>query len=95
MCGNIAVAGKILHGRRRFEDILPSCAVALECAVPVYRIYFLDGAGRIASATEADCDSDDAALSTARCQLEADALAEVWQLARCLGQVRGDRLSNS
>ena len=63
--------------------------------MPVYRIYVLDGAGHIASASETDCESDDAALSAAKCQLEADALAEVWQRARCLGQVRGDQLPSS
>jgi hypothetical protein len=61
--------------------------------VAFYRIYFLDSSGRIESATEADCDSDDAALSAAKCQLEADARAEVWQLARCLGQVHGGQLT--
>ena len=59
--------------------------------MPVYRIYLLDDDGRIASAREAEYDTDDEALSAARDQIHTDALAEVWQLGRCLGKVRGQR----
>jgi hypothetical protein len=62
--------------------------------MPVYRIYLLNAAGRIASATEVDCDTDEDVLSAAKRQLDADALAEVWQLGRCLGTVCGERVSN-
>jgi hypothetical protein len=62
--------------------------------MPNYRIYFLDAAGRIASATEVDCDTNEDALAAAKRQLDADAFAEVWQLGRCLGTACGDHVSN-
>jgi hypothetical protein len=62
--------------------------------MPVYRIYLLDGAGRIASATEAEYETDDEAISNAGHHVQADAVAEVWQLGRCLGKVRGRRVHN-
>jgi hypothetical protein len=95
MCCSVAVAGWTLLAAGGPKTSCLHGLFASGGAVPVYRIYFLDDAGRISSAMEADCDSDDAALSAAKYQLEAKALAEVWQLARCLGQVRGDQLSNS
>ena len=62
--------------------------------MPVYRIYHLDDSGRIASAQEGEYDTDDQALSAAKGQTHVDALAEVWQLGRCLGKVRGSRRHN-
>ncbi len=57
--------------------------------MPGYRIYLLDHHGRIASATEADFESDDDALTGARHHVQTGAIAEVWQLGRCLGKVHG------
>jgi hypothetical protein len=57
--------------------------------MPGYRIYLLDPHGRIASATEAEFDSDDDALRGARHHVQTGGIAEVWQLGRCLGKVHG------
>ncbi len=52
-----------------------------------YRIYLLDGAGRILRAADAQCASDEAAYEAARGFLGRNGQAEVWQGTRCLGQV--------
>jgi hypothetical protein len=56
-----------------------------------YRIYTLDDTDHIAGFIEGDYASDQEALAAARQVPEPDTFAEVWQLARCLGKVRGAR----
>jgi hypothetical protein len=55
-----------------------------------YRIYILDDTDHIAEVIETDCPSDEHALAAARQVSEPNVMAEVWQLGRCLGKVRGD-----
>jgi hypothetical protein len=54
-----------------------------------YRIYILDDMDHIADVVERNCCNDQEALSAARQMSEPNALVEVWQMARCLGKVRG------
>jgi hypothetical protein len=57
--------------------------------MPSYRIYMLDQTENISSVVEGDYGCGDAALAAAQELLARNALAEVWELARRLGQVRG------
>ena len=52
-----------------------------------YRIYLLDGAGRIISGTDRQCMSDDEASAAARALAGEWGEAEVWQGVRCVGRV--------
>jgi hypothetical protein len=52
-----------------------------------YRIYLLDGGGRIVKGFDETCESDDEAIEAARGMLPAGGEAEVWQGTRCLGRV--------
>ena len=55
-----------------------------------YRIYLLDGAGRIVNGTDSQCPSDDAARATATAMLGGSGEAEIWQGVRCVGRVAID-----
>ncbi len=55
-----------------------------------YRIYLLDGSGRIVKAYDETCDRDAGAFEAARGILPAGGEAEVWQGTRCLGRVSGE-----
>jgi hypothetical protein len=54
-----------------------------------YRIYHLDGAGRILSGSDAQCTNDQEACAAAESGLKAREQAEVWVGTRCVGRVRG------
>jgi hypothetical protein len=54
-----------------------------------YRIYMLDGAGRVLTGSDVSCQSDEAAFAWARVTLGMDASAEIWCGARCVGRVSG------
>jgi hypothetical protein len=56
--------------------------------VAAYRIYVLNRADRIASAVDADCETDTAAFTYAAATLGNDSAAEIWQGRRCVGQLR-------
>lgn len=53
-------------------------------ALPAYRLYRLDGAGKIATADWIDAEADDDALRQAR---EAGGNFELWQRRRLIGRV--------
>ncbi len=57
-----------------------------------YRIYLFDGAGRLTTASDAECSSDDAAIAWASTTLHDDACAEVWQDVRRIGRITGGQL---
>jgi hypothetical protein len=46
--------------------------------VPAYRLYFLDGAGRVESANWVEADGDSAAAETARQLLDKGVYGELW-----------------
>ena len=52
-----------------------------------YRIYLLDGAGRIVSGADSQCPSDEAARAAAAAMLGSSGQAEIWQGVRCVGRV--------
>lgn len=54
-----------------------------------YRIYLLGDDGLIVTSSEADCANDQAAYALANGMLKAGARAEVWNLARLVGQTTG------
>jgi hypothetical protein len=54
-----------------------------------YRIYELDGANRIWKMQIADCSDDTEALLEARRVIRFGRRAEVWRMARCVGEVVG------
>jgi hypothetical protein len=54
--------------------------------MPAYRIYCLDGAGKVWAAEWIDAEDDSAALESAR-QFKQAVRCEVWQGPRLVGQV--------
>ena len=54
--------------------------------MPAYRIYCLDGAGKVWAAEWIDAEDDSAALESAR-QFKQAVRCEVWQGRRLIGQV--------
>jgi len=54
-----------------------------------YRIYLLGDDGLIVTSSEADCASDQDAYALANGMFKAGARAEVWNLARLVGQTTG------
>ncbi len=54
-----------------------------------YRIYLLGDDGLIVTSSEADCANDQDAYALANGMLKAGARAEVWNLARLVGQTTG------
>lgn len=54
--------------------------------MPVYRVYRLDGAGKVWSAEWIEADDDAAALDVARKMADA-AHIEVWQTQRLVGRI--------
>ena len=54
-----------------------------------YRIFMISRAGRILTASDADCENDGAAFAWAAATLGSDARAEIWQAGRCVGTVSG------
>jgi hypothetical protein len=54
-----------------------------------YRIFMIGNAGRILTASDADCENDEAAFAWAAATLGSDARAEIWQAGRCVGTVSG------
>ena len=52
-----------------------------------YRIYLLDGAGRIVSGADSQCRDDEAACEAALALAGERGEAEVWQGVRCVGRV--------
>jgi hypothetical protein len=53
----------------------------------VYRIYMLDGAGRVLTGSDATCANDEAARTWASTTLGGDAQAEIWEADRCVGRI--------
>ncbi len=58
--------------------------------MPAYRIYPLDRHGKIFSASDGEYDNDAAAMTAARAMTPIGTRADVWQLARRIGQVSGE-----
>ena len=56
--------------------------------MPSYRVYCLDGAGKITSAEWLQADSDDEALRQAR-ERASEIPCEVWDRNRLIGRVGG------
>ena len=54
--------------------------------MPAYRVYCLDGAGRVLAAEWIEADDDAAALESAR-QFTKAVQCEVWQRQRLVGRV--------
>jgi hypothetical protein len=52
-----------------------------------YRIYMLDRAGRILTASDVECDNEENAFAWAATTLGSDARAEIWQGSACLGRL--------
>lgn len=58
--------------------------------MPVYRVYCLDGAGRVRTGEWIEADSDSAALEAAR-QFKDAVRCEVWLGERLVGKVEPER----
>ena len=56
--------------------------------MPAYRLYHLDGAGKVASAEWLDADGDDSALEKARASRRSGR-CELWQGARLVSRLDG------
>jgi len=54
-----------------------------------YRIFMINGAGRILTASDVECLTDGAAFAWAGATLGTDASAEIWRGATCIGSVSG------
>jgi hypothetical protein len=54
-----------------------------------YRIYMLNHSGLILTGSDESCDSDEAAVAWAKTIVGINAHAEIWQDARCVGQLTG------
>ena len=57
-------------------------------ALPAYRLYRLDGAGKITSAEWLDSDSDDDAVRSARDLMDGAPSFELWDRERLVARVR-------
>ncbi len=58
-----------------------------------YRIYTLNRAGRIITASDADCINDEAAFTWAATTLGPHASIELWQGTRCVGGLSRNRIT--
>jgi len=56
--------------------------------VPTYRLYRLDGAGKIIAADWIEAERDDEALAQAQ-EIAADGSCELWQRGRLVAELRG------
>ena len=57
--------------------------------VTMYRLYRLDGAGKIIAADWVEAERDDDAVTQARA-LASDSRCELWECGRLVAQIRGD-----
>jgi len=55
--------------------------------VPAYRLYYLDGAGRVDTAEWIEADGDSAAADAARKLLDRGVYAELWQGQRFVARL--------
>ena len=58
------------------------------CRLPAYRLYRLDGAGKIVNAEWLDADADDEALRSARAMVDGSSGFELWERRRLIARVR-------
>ena len=57
-----------------------------------YRLYCLDGTGRISLADWIEADSDEAAIVQARAIKDAAGKCEIWQHTRLVARINGARV---
>lgn len=57
-----------------------------------YRIYCIDGTGKISLADWIEADSDEAAIARARAVKDAAGKCEIWQHTRLVARINGPRV---